>query len=127
MAAPLCMSNDGNPAVFIGTFMSSGDSVALCNDCMPSWAGAVLAGMLGIDPDLFSAAVAAMEQDANGGNAMEPQETAAPPAMVEPPNTAGSAPPPAPADTDQDHDPADAVEQPQDPVPVVAVEGDDCT
>jgi hypothetical protein len=96
------MSNDGNAAIFIGTFLSSGDAVALCNDCMPAWASAVTSGMLGIDPDLYAVAVAAMEKDAEAADANDPGDTGAPPAMIETPNTGSSAPAPAPADTDDD-------------------------
>lgn len=85
MATPQCMSNDGNPAIFIGTFLTEGDSVALCNDCMPAFCSAVVSRMLGIDPELFSVAVAAMERDA-AGEPGDPAEVAAPPAMVEVPS-----------------------------------------
>lgn len=92
MAAPQCMSNDGNPAIFIGTFYPSGDSVSLCNDCMPAWCSAVVSGMLGIDPDLFGVAVAAMEKDAEAAEHNDPAETGAPPAMVDPTPAGADAP-----------------------------------
>lgn len=57
MAAPACMSDDGNPAVFVGTFLKTGDSIALCDDCMVPWTAAVLSTMTGVDPAPFIAAV----------------------------------------------------------------------
>lgn len=57
MANPPCMSNDGNAAVFVGTFLENGDSVALCDACMVPWAAAVLEVTTGIDPAPFIRAI----------------------------------------------------------------------
>jgi hypothetical protein len=57
MAAPQCMSQDGNAAVFIGTFLQTGQPVAVCDECMVPWAAAVLQGMTGVDPAPFLQAI----------------------------------------------------------------------
>lgn len=57
MAGPPCMSGDGNPAVFVGTMLQSGDAVALCDECMVPWLAAVLHTMTDIDPAPFLLAV----------------------------------------------------------------------
>lgn len=62
MANPPCMSEDGRQAVFVGTMLSSGDAVALCDECMVPWAAAILHAMTGVDPTPFLAAVSEDEQ-----------------------------------------------------------------
>lgn len=57
MANPPCMSDDGKPASFIGTFLATGDTVALCDDCMVPWTAAILNAMTGLDPTPFLVAV----------------------------------------------------------------------
>lgn len=57
MAGPACMSNDGRMAVFVGTMLETGDSVALCDICLVGWAAALLNVMTGVDPTPFLAAV----------------------------------------------------------------------
>lgn len=57
MAMPACMSDDGRPAVFVGTMLQTGDSVALCDECMVPWAAAILNAMTGVDPTPFLQAV----------------------------------------------------------------------
>lgn len=61
MAAPPCMSDDGNPAVFVGTMLQTGDAVALCDECLVPWAAAMLAAMTGLDPMPFLQAVSDSE------------------------------------------------------------------
>jgi hypothetical protein len=51
------MSGDGRNAVFVGTMLQTGDSVALCDECLVPWAAAVLHAMTGVDPAPFLAAV----------------------------------------------------------------------
>lgn len=51
------MSQDGNPAVFVGTMLTTGDAVALCDECMVPWAAALLNVMTGLDPTPFLVAV----------------------------------------------------------------------
>ena len=82
MAMPACMSDDGRPAVFVGTMLQTGDSVALCDECMVPWAAAILNAMTGVDPTPFLAAVS------------EDAPTTAEGAPTD------EAPAPAPADTD---------------------------
>jgi hypothetical protein len=57
MANPPCMSQDGNPAVFVGTMLETGDAVALCDGCLVAWAAALLNVMTGLDPTPFLVAV----------------------------------------------------------------------
>lgn len=57
MAAPPCMSDDGNPAVFVGTMLQTGDAVALCDECLVPWAAALLNAMTGVDPTPFLIAI----------------------------------------------------------------------
>lgn len=84
MAMPACMSDDGRPAVFVGTMLQTGDSVALCDECMVPWAAAILNAMTGVDPTPFLAAVSEdVPTTAEGAPTDEP-------------------PAPAPADTDPD-------------------------
>lgn len=84
MALPACMSDDGRPAVFVGTMLQTGDSVALCDECLVMWAAAVLNTMTGVDPAPFLAAISEdVPTTAEGAPTDEP-------------------PPPAPADTDSE-------------------------
>lgn len=57
MAHPPCMSGDGEPAVFIGTVLTTGDTIAVCENCWVSWAAAFLNAMTGIDPAPFILAI----------------------------------------------------------------------
>lgn len=57
MANPPCMSNDGRPAVFVGTMLETGDAVALCDECLVAWTAALLNVMTGVDPTPFIQAV----------------------------------------------------------------------
>lgn len=89
MANPPCMSDDGNPAVFVGTMLQTGDAVALCDDCMVPWTAAVLYSMTGIDPTPF---LAAASDDAGGELTVEEVEAAERYAEVQAP----ADPPPTP-------------------------------
>jgi len=55
------MSDDGNNAVFIGTFLQSGDAVTLCGECLPLWAAGLIEVMIGAD---MSGIVAAASEPA---------------------------------------------------------------
>lgn len=100
MAAPQCMSNDGKQAVFIGTFMQNGDSVALCEDCLPAFTASVTADMFGVEgPALLTWLQENQGEDAPGDESTA-AELAAPPAMLPDSPSAGQVPEPAPADTD---------------------------
>lgn len=57
MAAPPCMSDDGNQAVFVGTMLQTGDAVALCDECLVAWSAALLNAMTGVDPTPFLQAI----------------------------------------------------------------------
>lgn len=56
MAPPICMSQDGNAAVFIGTWLENGEPVALCSECLVPWSSALINALTGIDPEPFLAA-----------------------------------------------------------------------
>jgi hypothetical protein len=81
MATPMCISDDGNKATFIGTFLETGDNVRLCDDCMPQFCAAVFERMTGVDmaPAIY---LASQEGQASG---LEPEgspgEVAYPPDM----------------------------------------------
>jgi hypothetical protein len=57
MATPMCMSQDGNQAVFVGTMLETGDGFTLCDTCLVAWAAAMLQSMTGVDPTPFLAAI----------------------------------------------------------------------
>lgn len=57
MAGPACMSNDGREAVFVGTMLTNGDAYQLCDECLASWAIALVSTMTGVDPAPFLAAI----------------------------------------------------------------------
>jgi hypothetical protein len=53
-----CQSEDGRQAVFVGTFLNTGDAVAVCDECLVSFCAAVLNSMTGVDPEPFLRALA---------------------------------------------------------------------
>lgn len=57
MANPQCASGDGAAAVFIGTYLETGDTVALCDECFVAWTAAMLQSMTGVDPAPFLQAI----------------------------------------------------------------------
>lgn len=88
MAAPACMSDDGNTAVFIGTYLESGETIAVCDECMVAWSAAMLNAMTGVDPTPF---LQAISEDAP--EEVPPAELVAPAVPAE---TVEEAPPPSP-------------------------------
>lgn len=54
---PECMAQDGLPAVFVGTFLQNGTSVAVCDEHMVYFCADTLAQMTGLDPSPFIAAI----------------------------------------------------------------------
>ena len=78
------MSEDGQPAVFVGTMLATGDAVALCDACLVAWAAAMLNAMTGVDPEPF---LRAISEDEDVPAAAEGAPTDQPP-------------PPQPADSD---------------------------
>jgi len=81
MAAPQCMSNDGNAAVFVGTFLEDGSSVQLCTDCFAQFAAAMAASVNGIPPEVLGGVIEQLAEQANADDVPEPHEMAAPPDM----------------------------------------------
>ena len=88
MAAPQCMSGDGQPAVFVGTLLQSGEAVALCDECLVPWAAAMLHAMTGVDPTPFLLAVASDEEAITAqlepSTALEGGEDTNPPTVAAP-------------------------------------------
>lgn len=84
MAAPQCMSNDGNQAVFVGTFMTDGSAVALCEGCLPQFMISVLAQSNGIDPQVLYNTVDELAGAEDSPEPGDPAQVAVPPDMVDP-------------------------------------------
>lgn len=57
MAAPQCMTGDGEPAVFVGTMLQTGDAFTLCDGCLVMWSAALLQSMTGVDAAPFISAI----------------------------------------------------------------------
>lgn len=91
MAGPPCMSEDGRPAVFVGTMLQTGDAVALCDECLVPWCAAILNAMTGVDPTPFLQAIS--------------DTPAVPTAAQGAPTDEPPAPGPADVDGDADRDP----------------------
>lgn len=86
MANPPCMNQDGNPATFMGTFLETGDTVAVCDECMVAFTAAVLNTMTGIDPTPFLAAVSDdVEEVVILDDGAQPAADAGTPQETEPP------------------------------------------
>jgi hypothetical protein len=51
------MADDGQKAVFVGTFLTNGESVALCDEHMVYFCASTLQDMTGVDPAPFIAAI----------------------------------------------------------------------
>lgn len=100
MAGPACMSNDDNGAVFVGTFLQDGSSVALCNDCLPQFMVAVLAQMEGIEIEALAAEIVRLAGNQPDDPAAAAAEVAYPPHDTSHGAPTDEPPAPAPADTD---------------------------
>lgn len=100
MAAPACMSDDGNPAIFVGTFLQNGDAVALCEDCLPQFAVAIAAQMTGIEVEQLAGIVAHLAAGDVEDPAGAAAEVAAPVHTTATGAPSDEPPAPAPADSD---------------------------
>lgn len=100
MAGPPCMSNDGNAAVFVGTFLENGDSVALCGDCLPGFTMAITASMSGVEIEALTAFLDSQQPGQVQDPAAAAAEHAAPAQHAEPPERGGEPPAEQPADDD---------------------------
>lgn len=118
MAGLPCMSNDGKGAVFTGTFLQNGDSVALCEDCLPEFLVAVAGQMLGVELDQLQAAIAGLQGEQPEHPEAAGAEAAYPPHQASHGAPTDEPPAPAPADTDQDSttDTGEQAESPPDTV-----------
>lgn len=88
MAPPQCESGDGNPAVFVGTFLQTGQPVALCDDCLVPWSAALLQAMTGVDPTPFLAAISDGADSSPAAPGVQDSPPAPPPAGGPDPQTA---------------------------------------
>lgn len=108
MANPPCMSEDGNQAVFLGTFLAEGQTVALCDECLVPWSAALLQAMTGVDPKPFLEAISegAPEAPAESDNEA-PAETLGAAGASDPPHRNGGPKPAAgtPADAATEGEP----------------------
>ncbi len=68
---PECMADDGNKAVFVGTFLTNGESVALCDEHMVYFCASTLQEMTGVDPVPF---ISAISEDTTTGPPEVPAE-----------------------------------------------------
>jgi hypothetical protein len=79
MAPPQCMRGDGNPVELMGTFLSTGESVAVCKDCLPAYAAALLQTLTGIDTSVvFTLQEEVAEQVAQAAEGAPTDEPPAP-------------------------------------------------
>lgn len=77
MASPQCMTGDGQPAVFVGTMLQTGDAFTLCDACLVMWTAALLQSMTGVDATPFLQAISDEEDIAgteHGAPTDEPPE-----------------------------------------------------
>jgi hypothetical protein len=79
------MADDGEVAVFVGTFLTNGESVALCDEHMVYFCAETLHTMTGLDPFPFVAAIS-QPDDGTGPESPpdDPEGTAGMPAVVTP-------------------------------------------
>jgi len=87
MAAPPCMSDDGNQAAFVGTFMQNGDSVALCDEHLAGFAASLVCSMFGVPADELQALIDKHEGDEPPDPAGAAAEHAAPLSEPRPPTS----------------------------------------
>lgn len=111
MALPQCMSNDGQQAVFVGTFLQNGDAVALCEDCLPAFTATITADMFGVDGQQLLTWLQENAGDEPPANAEQVAEVAAPPAMLADPTPADADAPAAQEGTDVAPEDADGADE----------------
>lgn len=68
---PECMAQDGQAAVFVGTFLQNGQSVAVCDEHLVYFCADTLSTMTGLDPTPF---IAAISDDPGEETSKEPTE-----------------------------------------------------
>lgn len=76
---PECMAQDGQAAVFVGTFLQNGQSVAVCDEHLVYFCADTLSTMTGLDPTPF---IAAISDDP--GEEVPPEPPTEPPEPPEP-------------------------------------------
>lgn len=105
MAPPSCMTEDGRPAVFVGTFLQTGDAVAVCDDCLVMFAAALLRDMTGLDPAPFLAAISDDQTDPGAEAPGQVPDVTSGALTTSEGAPSDEPPPPGPADSDQDPTP----------------------
>lgn len=63
MAIEPCQNGDGNPSVYLGTFLSTGDTDRLCQECLPVYLTGLLAALTDTDPDAIASVVMAAQDE----------------------------------------------------------------
>src|SRR5271157_3359383 len=81
---PNCMADDGKPAVFVGTFLQNGQSVAVCDEHLVYFCADTLETMTGVDPVPFIQAISDETPEAPPDEPGEPPELAPEPPEPEP-------------------------------------------
>ncbi len=112
---PECMADDGNKAVFVGTFLTNGESVALCDEHMVYFCASTLQEMTGIDPVPF---VAAISEPKSEGEDMTSDWKTAPADIIAIGPGDGSAYEPFEAPQEPQEDPEEVTPDPTPPTPL---------
>lgn len=100
MPVPMCQSDDGNAATFIGTFIETQQGVRVCDDCLPLFMATMFQEVTGVD---MSPAIAIWTQASEQAEQVAQQAgEAAQAALAEAEATAAGGDPPVPAPADQD-------------------------
>jgi hypothetical protein len=68
------MADDGQKAVFVGTFLTNGESVALCDEHMVYFCASTLQDMTGVDPAPFIAAISEEGDEGEAASEIELSE-----------------------------------------------------
>jgi len=100
MAALMCATPGHGPATVVVAFTAGGDTVRLCDECLPNFCAAVFEQMTGVDmtPALYLASEEGQaDRDALKG---DPAEVAYPPMTAAEGAPTDDPPAPAPHDTD---------------------------
>lgn len=88
MAGPACQNHPDVPASFLATFLASGDTVAVCDECLVPFTAAILNTLTGVDPAPFLAAVSDDTSPDPSGNGGDPSTAAEEPPEGKPPAAA---------------------------------------
>jgi hypothetical protein len=90
MANPPCMADDGNPSVFTGTFLTSGQAVMVCEDHLVAFCVQTLSELSQVPPE---AILRVVSEDVPGTSEGAPSDEPPPAAPADPDPTATPDPP----------------------------------